>query len=85
MRDTYDLKRGETVALNSVWTATLVKSDNEWRLVSFSGSANAFDNDVIRLYFGEASNRIAGIAAILGVAVGGILTLIFVRVRKRRD
>ena len=25
MRDTYALKRGETVALNSVWTATMVK------------------------------------------------------------
>ena len=74
MRDTYDLKRGETVGLNSIWNAVLVKQDDKWRLVSSSGSANAFDNDVIRLYFGEARNRLAGLAGILGLVLGAAVS-----------
>lgn len=74
MNDTYKLKRGETVSLESHWSGTMVRENDKWMLVSFSGVANSFDNPVIRLYVGESMNRMmllaAGAALFLGFMGG---------------
>jgi ketosteroid isomerase-like protein len=63
MKDQYKLKRGETVSLESHWSGTMVRENDKWMLVSFSGVANSFDNSVIRLYVGESMNRMMLMAA----------------------
>jgi hypothetical protein len=81
MHDTYDLVRGgqgiahgpAKVALESRWSATLLKEDGKWVLVSFSASTNAFNNDVVRLYLRRTMVWSAGIAAVVGLVVGIII------------
>jgi hypothetical protein len=78
MRDTYDLARGgqgighppAQVALESRWSATLIKEGGSWILVSFSASTNAFNNPVIHLYLKSRVLIGAGLAAIVGLIVG---------------
>jgi hypothetical protein len=68
MNDKYKLKRGETVSLESYWSGTMVQENGKWKLVSFSGVANSFDNSVIRLFVTESTNRM-----ILYSAVGALV------------
>jgi hypothetical protein len=58
------------VALQSRWSATLIKEDKEWLLVSFSASANAFNNQVIDLYRLRTRLLSAAVGAGIGVAIG---------------
>jgi hypothetical protein len=70
MRDHYALARGVDVDLNSRWTATLVKENDKWLLLSFSASTNAFQNEVISLYLRNTIYVSAAIAAVAGLIVG---------------
>ncbi len=82
MRDHYALARGVDVDLDSRWTATLVKADDRWQLVSFSASTNAFQNEVISLYLRNTLIIAAAIAGILGLVVGGAGGWLLTRRRK---
>jgi len=70
MKDKYKLKRGETVSLDSYWSGTMVRENDKWMLVSFSGVANSFDNSVIRLFVTESTNRFMLMAAAAGLVFG---------------
>lgn len=70
MNDKYKLKRGETVSLDSYWSGTMVRENDKWMLVSFSGVANSFDNSVIRLFVTESTNRFMLMAAAAGLVFG---------------
>ena len=70
MNDKYKLKRGETVSLESHWSGTMVRENDKWMLVSFSGVANSFDNSVIRLFVSESTNRMVLIAAAASLVFG---------------
>ena len=76
MNDTYKLKRGETVSLESHWSGTMVKENGKWMLVSFSGVANSFDNSVIRLFVTESTNRMMILSAVGGLVLGFVLSLV---------
>jgi ketosteroid isomerase-like protein len=82
MFDKYALSRGENVELKSRWTATLIKQDDRWRLISFSGTANAFDNQVVDLYLRQARYTGGGIGVLLGLAIGIAGAVVFTRKRK---
>lgn len=81
MRDTYDLRRpgqgvdhpAATVALESRWSATLIKEGGRWVLVSFSASCNAFNNQVISLYLKRRTYLTAAVAGIAALVVGFVL------------
>jgi ketosteroid isomerase-like protein len=71
---------GNTLALTSRWTATLVRKAGEWKLASYHVSANVFSNPVQELAV-KASGRVA---AIIGFLVGAIVVaLIAWRLRRR--
>lgn len=70
MADHYALARGMDVDLHSRWTATLVKEDGKWLLVSFSASTNAFQNEVISLYLANTKYATAAIATVFGLLMG---------------
>ncbi len=79
MKDHYVLGRGPSVNLNSRWSATLVKDNDRWLLVSFSASTNAFDNEVVSLYLTSQKYMVSAIAGLVGLFVGIILSRIFTR------
>jgi hypothetical protein len=84
MRDTYDLRRGgqgiyhppATVGLESRWSATLIKQEGRWVLVSFSASTNAFNNQVVSLYLWTRIWVTAAIAGVVGLAGGFVLRML---------
>jgi len=64
--------------LKNHWTATLLKEDDQWKLVSYHVSGNLADNPLL-----NAAKKslwvVGGVAAVVGVIVG----LIIGRLRKR--
>jgi ketosteroid isomerase-like protein len=74
--DRYTLTRpqGQQVDLGSLWTATLIKSNDRWLITSFHLSANAFDNPVISLFMTfqrTVTGAVAGaVGLIAGLAIG---------------
>jgi hypothetical protein len=48
----------------------MVRENDKWMLVSFSGVANSFDNSVIRLFVTESTNRFMLMAAAAGLVFG---------------
>ncbi len=76
MKDHYVLGRGPSVNLNSRWSATLIKDNDRWQLISFSASTNAFDNEVVTLYLTSQKYMVSAIAGIIGLVVGVIVTRI---------
>ncbi len=84
MADHYTLARGMEVDLHSRWTATLVKENGKWLLVSFSASTNAFKNEVISLYLANTKYLSGAVAGVVGLLVGIGGTLFRIR-RKQRQ
>lgn len=76
--DKFALTSGSTFALNSKWTATLVKLDGRWQVASFHVSSNIFDNPIL----GMAQSWLVIVSAIVGaitLIVGLIVGRIFFR------
>ena len=71
---------GNTLALTSRWTATLVRKAGEWKLASYHVSANVFSNPVQDLAV-KASGRLGGI---VGFLIGVIVALLAARMLRRR-
>ena len=63
---------GNTLALTSRWTATMVRKAGEWKLASYHVSANVFSNPVQDLAV-KAASRVGGI---VGFVIGAILVLL---------
>lgn len=79
MKDHYVLGRGPSVNLNSRWTATLIKEEDRWMLVSFSASTNAFDNEVVSLYLTSQKYTVSAAAGLIGIGIGLLLSRIMNR------
>jgi len=45
--DTYKLKSGRTVALNSRWTATVIKTDDGWKVATAHAGVDMLDNPIL--------------------------------------
>lgn len=80
MRDDYALSRGPNVNLNSRWSATLIKDNDRWWLVSFNASTNAFENEVINLYLTSQKYITAAIAGLIGI-IAGVVVMCVIRRR----
>jgi len=70
--DHYKLTDGDEFAVNSRWTATLVKEHGNWEVASFQSAENIFDNPLINkatkaLYWG------VGVAGAFGFLLGVLL------------
>ena len=82
MKDHYVLGRGPSVNLNSRWSATLVRDQDRWLLISFSASTNAFDNEVINLYLTSQKYMVSAIAGVVGLIVGFVICGVLGRRKK---
>jgi uncharacterized protein (TIGR02246 family) len=83
MNDHYRLRDGSDFALNSRWSATLVKEDGQWLVGAFHASTNAFDNDILRMVARKSAIFAGGTALVVGLVLGsGGFWLIAKRGRK---
>jgi uncharacterized protein (TIGR02246 family) len=78
IQEKFKLKNGKDFTLESKWTASLAKSDSDWKIVSYHVSANMFDNPVMAVArFNIVLFAIAG--ALLGFVLGSLITWFIIR------
>lgn len=71
LNDTYHLKNhDQDVALDSSWSATLVRHEDRWVMASFNASTSLYDNPVVHLFVKQARMTTAIWAALLGLVIG---------------
>lgn len=76
--DSLSFADGQEIKLPSKWTATLVKENGQWKIVSLQFGVNVFDNPVL-----SAAKKSIIYFSFGGAAVGLILGLIITRFRKK--
>lgn len=72
-RGTFEFADGSKLAVDTRWTATIVKRDGRWQLATFQFAPSIFDNPVVDAYRNWISRAaiIAGVVALLiGILVG---------------
>jgi ketosteroid isomerase-like protein len=74
------LGTGNVLALDSRWTATLVKIGGQWKVASYHVSTDAFSNPILSMAI-AAGKRSAIFAGVGGLVVGAILVWFFLRRR----
>jgi uncharacterized protein (TIGR02246 family) len=65
--DHFKLKAGMEFDVHSRWSATLLKEGGQWKIVSFHGSTNLFDNPLLNgakraIYWSGAGGLVLGVA-----------------------
>lgn len=79
MNDEFLLTDGSSFAMNSRWSATLVKENDEWLVADFHPSVNAFDNGVLWMIVRRTAWLAAGVALVAGLIVGVVAGRLFKR------
>jgi len=77
--DEYSFRGEGKMTLESVWTTTVVRHEDNWRIASLHFSANVFDNPII-----DSSKKFIVWAAAGGLVLGLFLCWIIMR-RKRKS
>ena len=80
-RDTYTLKSGRSVEVESRWSAVCVKEEGNWKITLLHDGVNFYDNPVISRISQYWLNLAIGLA-IAGLILGAILGFL---VRRRRS
>ena len=70
-KSNFVLTNGSTFTVDGVWTATLVKEDDAWKIASFQSSAGLFDNPLLTMAEGWIV-KAAGIAGVAGLVIGAL-------------
>ena len=70
MHDTYAMSRGWNIALESRWSATIIRDNGQLKLVSFSAASDSFNNPVIKLFLRNTMLVSAAVALVVGVLLG---------------
>lgn len=78
--DTYELADGLSFSLNANWSATLVKTDGQWKVAALHFSTNLFDNPLL-----NNARRMIWIAALAALLGGVLLTLLACRLWRRKS
>jgi len=66
------IRAGTALALDSRWTATVVRKEGAWKVAAYHVSGNLFSNPLLAL----ATRGAATIAAVLGLVIGLIVALL---------
>ena len=70
--DHFELTSGLSFDVRSRWSATLVKEDGRWKIVSFHASTGLFDNPLLNAAK-QTAYWAGGIAAVVGLVAGFVL------------
>lgn len=81
--DSYKLRDGMEFTQNTRWTATVVRKNGRWKIASVHISTNMFDNPVLSIAVRKTALWVGGMAGVLGLALGGLLTWLALRRRHR--
>lgn len=81
LNDHFQLADGRDLPLNSKFTATIAKRGDRWQVSAFHVSVNAFDNPITQL----AVKKTAQIIGIAGAIIGGLLTLVVLRLLRPKQ
>ncbi|MCP5155250.1 MAG: nuclear transport factor 2 family protein [Ectothiorhodospiraceae bacterium] len=76
--DTYTLRAGGALTLESRWTATVARVDGEWRIKTFHAGVNMVDNPIL-----DAATHAGYAWGGGGLVLGGVLGLVLGRRRRR--
>ncbi|NRA36752.1 MAG: hypothetical protein HRU15_01315 [Planctomycetes bacterium] len=74
--DTYILKNGESVVMNSRWSATLIKKEGKWKIINLHTGINVTDNAMLSAVTDKMMNMIyilTVVALIIGAIVGFVV------------
>jgi hypothetical protein len=80
--DKYKLRAGDEFAMNSRWSATLVKQGDQWLVASAHASVDAFNNEILRQAAGKIALWVGGGALALGIVLG-VVAAAFMKLRRR--
>ena len=76
--DTYSFPTGDVVEMDAVWSVTLFKEDNVWKIAQLNFSANPFSNPILA----GIESRIVTFS-VVGLIVGLVIGLLIGRLRKK--
>jgi ketosteroid isomerase-like protein len=79
---TMKLRDGLEFSLHSHWTVTAVKEGDKWLIASAHLSTNAFDNEVMNLVVKRVGLWTGGIALVVGLLLGSLVTILVKRRRR---
>ena len=77
--ENYKLAAGMEFTLNGRWSATLLKSAGQWKIVALHFSSNLFDNPLL-----NNAGRTTWIAGVFAFIIGALLMFVFVRLRSKK-
>jgi len=80
--ENYELATGNNYTLHSRWTATVIKDDGRWKLLTVHAGINFVDNPVLAAAT-ENTTLIGAGAGVIGLLVGLLLSWGYSRVRRR--
>ena len=80
--DSYQLRDGMEVDLDSRWSATMVKEDGRWLVASAHGSIDAFDNDILRKAVKQTMLYAGGGGLAVGLIIGIVATWLLRRKKR---
>jgi len=78
IKDTFQLRDGKDFTLDSKWTSTLIKSEGEWKIVSYHVSANVFNNPILTVAKSYLIT-FAIVGALLGFVLGCLIMWFIIR------
>lgn len=73
IKEDFELRDGDKFTLESKWTATLVKTDDRWQVVSYHVSSNVFDNPMLTVAK-KYLITFATVGSVLGFLLGALIT-----------
>ena len=82
LHDAYELTDGSTFKFDSHFTATIAKRGDDWKIVSFHASVNAFENPILAMVAKKTATWVGLGAGIAGLVVGFAVSKLLSR-RKR--
>jgi uncharacterized protein (TIGR02246 family) len=82
-KDHYKLTDGTEFDQETRWSATVVKKDGKWKVVSVHISVNMFDNPILNMAIKKTGIWIGSIAGGIGLLVGLIVAALIFRSRSK--
>lgn len=82
-KDEFVFAHGSTMLLDTLWTASLVKQENNWKIVQLHFSSNIFDNALLNAAK-QSITLFVTIAFVFGLIIGLVLGVVIVNRRKSK-